>query len=104
MQTQWVWECGAHVLLTLTAVLGSGYFLIVQVRKPRLKMVKRLAQDHVTFKWQGPDLNPGLWNSKPWCMPACVGELAWAPAALPGSLQPTSGTSLLQGRALQRAA
>lgn len=27
VQTLWVWERGAPVILTFTAVLGSGYFL-----------------------------------------------------------------------------
>lgn len=76
----------------------------LQVRKAKPKMVKRLAREHIPFKGQSLDLNPGLWNSKPRCMPTCSGELAVAPVTLPESLQPVSGISLLQGRALRSAA
>lgn len=90
--------------LNPTAILRSRYFLTLQVRKPKLKLVKRLAQDHIACMWQSLDLNPGLWSSKLRCMPTCFKELALAPATLRESLQPVSGTSLLQVWAPQRAA
>lgn len=67
-------------------------------------MVQRLAQEHIPFRGQSLDLNPGLWNSKPRCMPTCSGELAVAPVTLLESLQPVPGISRLQGRALRGAA
>lgn len=76
----------ASAALFLTAVRGSSRFLILQVRRPRLRMVRSLAQCHVTVSWQSPDLSPSLCTSKLRACPPASGARS-APATLQASSQ-----------------